>query len=49
MSQQEKLKKELRDLTESWKSKQSGMSVNEYSTTFYQLSQKIKQLNKQTT
>ena len=37
-----KLEQELRDLEVSFKSGKSGMTTNEYSSYYYQLSQKIK-------
>jgi hypothetical protein len=36
------LEKELRDLEVSFKSGKSGMTTNEYSSYYYQLSQRIK-------
>ena len=36
------LEQELRDLEVSFKSGESGMTTNEYSSYYYQLSQKIK-------
>ena len=43
-TEKEKLEKELRDLELSFKTKKSGMSVNEYSSYYYQLSKKIKEI-----
>ena len=37
-----KLEQELRDLEVSFKSGKSGMATNEYTSYYYQLSQKIK-------
>jgi hypothetical protein len=39
-----KLEKELRDLEESFKSGNSGMTTNEYCSTYHQIAQKIKNL-----
>lgn len=36
------LEKELQELQESFKSGKSGMTTNEYTSTYYQLSQRIK-------
>lgn len=36
------LEKELKDLQESFKSGKSGMTINEYTSYYYQLSQRIK-------
>jgi hypothetical protein len=36
------LEKELKDLQENFKSGKSGMTTNEYTSTYYQLSQRIK-------
>jgi hypothetical protein len=38
----EQLEKELKDLQLSFKNKKSGMSVNEYSSYYFELSKKIK-------
>jgi hypothetical protein len=40
----EQLEKELKDLEISFKTKKSGMSVNEYSSYYNQLSKKIKSI-----
>jgi len=39
------LEQELRDLQVSFKSGKSGMTTNEYTSTYHQLAQRIKKLN----
>jgi hypothetical protein len=39
------LEQELKDLQTSFKSGKSGMTTNEYTSTYYQISQRIKKLN----